>query len=72
MSDVSDYTDLAQKEANWVLRDTVSRLKTEASAGSGLAAMRSKANVDEIEQRQTELKRQLRELEDTYSQPFRL
>jgi len=61
---------VAEAVANWVLRGTVSKLRTEASTGSGLAALRSTANVEDVDQKETDLKKELRELEDNHARPF--
>jgi hypothetical protein len=60
----------AKAEANWVLLGVVSRLKTESRIGSGAAILRSNANVEDVIQKEDELKQEKQKLEATYPQPF--
>lgn len=60
----------AEAVVDGVLKDTVRRFKAEASTASGLAALRSGANVDDIGQKESAVRKELKELEQTYARPF--
>jgi len=62
--------DSAKAEANWATHGIVAGLRTESRFGSGLAALRSYSNVDDIIEKEDALREEQRKLDYTYSPPF--
>ena len=61
---------LARTEGDWMMSGTIAKLKDEAKAGGGLAALRSGANVGDVSQKEEDLKAEETNLEASNSRPF--